>query len=257
MQVAPILAPGVPPDYYRRIYEAEERHFWYVGMRSISAALVGPVLTRPGQRVLDAGCGTGGFLRWVLDRGSFASAAGVDVSSAAIEYARHRVPEADLHCSSLSSLPFADESFELVVCNDVLQHVAEEQVDASLRELGRVLVPGAMLLLRTNGARRLWRDRADWRAYDRATLAGQLRRAGLFCRRLTHANMVLSAYGEVRGRRPRAPSPDHDGIPHRSPGRLVNAIGAALLTAEARWLARPGATLPFGHTLFAIAEAPA
>ena len=73
------LAPGVPQDYYRRIREAEDAHWWFRGMRQISAALLGERL-RTGGRVLDAGCGTGGYLRWLLDEGSFSGAAGVDVA---------------------------------------------------------------------------------------------------------------------------------------------------------------------------------
>ncbi len=253
MTTAGTLAPGVPPDYYRRIFDAEERHWWYRGMRSISGALLGGRLMRPDARILDAGCGTGGFLRWALDAGSFERSAGVDVGSAAIELARERVPEGDFHVAPLRELPFADASFDLVVSNDVLQHIHEEDVDASLAHLRRVLAPGGALLLRTNGARRLRRERDDWRAYDRAALVAQLERAGFTCERLTYANTLLSLWAVATGRTPHAPTEEHHGIPLDEPPRVRSAIGLRLLQAEARFLARPGRSLPFGHTLFALA----
>src|SRR5262249_10214935 len=64
------LAPGVPSDYYDRIAEVERDHWWYRGTREIAGALLGRRLVS-GGRLLDAGCGTGGFLRWALDEGSF------------------------------------------------------------------------------------------------------------------------------------------------------------------------------------------
>ena len=253
MTKAPALAPGIPPDYYQRILGNEERHWWYRGMFAITAALLGERLTRDGQRLLDAGCGTGGFLRWALTSGSFASAAGVDIGSAAIELAVESLPGVDLRAAPLRTLPFDDDSFDLVVSNDVLQHVPEGDVDASLSELRRVLAPYGTVLLRTNGSRRLRREREDWRAYDRSSLEGALERAGFTVERVTYANMVLSVYGALRGRSPHAPSEQRDGIP-REPSRTVSALGGGLLAAEARWLARPGRSLPYGHTLFAVAS---
>ena len=253
MTKAPALAPGIPSDYYQRILGNEEGHWWYRGMFSITAALLGERLTRDGGRLLDAGCGTGGFLRWALQEGSFASAAGVDIGSAAIELARESLPGVDLRAAPLRALPFEDDSFDLVVSNDVLQHVPEADVDASLSELRRVLAPGGTVLLRTNGSRRLRRERDDWRAYDRSTLRGALEGAGLAVERLTYANLALSLYGALRRRSPHAPSERHDGIP-REPSRTVSILGRSLLAAEARWLARPGRALPYGHTLFAVAS---
>lgn len=254
MTTAPASAPGIPADYYRQIFEVEERHWWYRGMRTISAALLGPRLARPGQRLLDAGCGTGGFLDWALARSEFVSAAGVDIGSAAIVLARERLPDVDLRAAPLRALPFADASFDLVVSNDVLQHVQEDEVGESLSELRRVLAPEGTLLLRTNGARRLRRERDDWRAYDRGTLAAALETAGFRCERVTYANALLSLYSALRGRLPHAPSEAHDGIPRRQPSRVASAIGRRVLAAEARWLATPGRTLPYGHTIFAVAS---
>jgi SAM-dependent methyltransferase len=247
------LAPGVPQDYYRRIREAEDGHWWFQGMRAISATLLGERL-RDGGRVLDAGCGTGGYLRWLLEEGSFAEAAGIDLASSAIDYARTRVPEADLRVAPLSQLPFPDESFDLVVTNDVLQHVDEAELDKSLAELRRVLRPDGTLLVRTNGSSSLRRERSDWRAYDSGTLRAQLERTGLTVEHVTHANCLPSLWGRLRGRVPHAPTAERDGIPCASEPWLRSVVGTALLQGEAVLLRSRTARIPYGHTLFALAK---
>jgi len=246
------LMPGVPADYYRRILAAEQAHYWYRGMEEIAVALLGECM-HANLRVLDAGCGAGGFLRFLLDEGRFALAAGVDLATTAIELARERVPEADLRAAPLSELPFADGSFDLVVSNDVLQHIEESELNASLVEIRRVLTSGGRFLVRTNGSRRLRRERSDWRAYDRETVGAELAAAGFEIERLTHANVVQSLVAAALGRSPHAPTDERDGVPAVEQGALRKALGLRLLEAEARWLRLPGRTLPFGHTLFALA----
>ena len=248
------LAPGVPPDYYDQIYAVERDHWWYRGMREIGRALLGQRLEDPNQRLLDAGCGTGGFLRWALDVGQFRAASGVDVSSAAIELARLRVPDATLDVAPLWELPYADDSFELAVMNDVLQHLPEEHVGQSLRELHRVLATGGALLVRTNGSRRVRRERDDWRAYDAQTLRRELEDSGCRIERLTYANTAPSLWASLRRRVPHAPTEERHGIAEEA-GELQSAIGFRLLKAEARFLQAPERRLPFGHTLFALAIA--
>src|SRR5438034_4844364 len=125
---------GVPSDYYARMHAVEERHWWHRGMREVELALLRPRL-RPDARLLDAGCGTGGFLRFLLDREAIGSATGIDLSPEPIELARQRVPEAELAVGSVTELPFEDETFDAAVLNDVLQHVPEEDVGRTLGEL--------------------------------------------------------------------------------------------------------------------------
>jgi ubiquinone/menaquinone biosynthesis C-methylase UbiE len=244
---------GLPSDYYHRIHEVEQRHWWHRGMREISAALLGPRLSRTGQRLLDAGCGTGGFLRWAQDTGAFGHLSGVDIAPGAIELARERVPGAALSVTSLADLPYGDSSFDVVVVNDVLQHVAEAELEQSLGEVRRVLRPDGVLLLRTNGARHARRERDDWRIYDRAALAAILEAAGLRCERLTYANVALSLLAAARGTSPRAPTDTSHGIPAPA-SPLQNALGYRALRAEARYLAGGSRALPYGHTLLALAS---
>ncbi len=240
--------PNVPGDYYRRLRDAEEHHWWSDGMRAITASLLDGRLHGV---LLDAGCGAGGFLAWVREQGTFARLCGVDVSSEAVELARQAVPDAEIDVAPVHELPFADDSFDVVVLADVLQHVAERDVDSSLRELRRVLRPDGVLLVRTNGSRTGRRVRDDWRLYDARSLTDTLTRAGLRVDRLTHANMVLSALG----REPAPPTESSCGIPAPA-GRLRAAVGTGLLQAEARYLRVPGRSLPRGHTLFAVASRP-
>ncbi len=243
---------GIPEDYYARIAAVECAHWWHRGMREIAAALLGRRLDAPGLRVCDAGCGTGGVLRWVLERNPGARPAGVDISSEAVALARVRVPEADLRVAPLSELPFEEATFDVVATNDVVQHVPERHLEASARELRRLLAPGGALLVRTNGGRRLKRAREDWRRYDSGSLRGWLEEAGLYVERVTHANLAGSAWAALRGAEPRAPTEERHGIPAAAGSRERDPRFLAL-RAEAAWLAAPGRSLPYGHTLFALA----
>lgn len=102
---------------------------------------------RPGQHVLDIGCGAGAFLRLVADRG--ARPYGLDASEALIELARERLPEADIRVGEMEALPYKDDAFDLVTgfnsfffANDIV---------AAVREAGRVAKPGAPLVIQVWG----------------------------------------------------------------------------------------------------------
>lgn len=104
-----------------------------------------------GRDVLDLGCNDGyGTLR-VARRAR--STVGVDVSPDAIAVARGRAAAAQARFELVdgSALPFPDESFDLVITFQVLEHVAD--AGAFLREARRVLRRGGTLLLTTPNAR--------------------------------------------------------------------------------------------------------
>lgn len=102
----------------------------------------------PGFRTcLDVGCGFGRALP-VL-RQAAEQVTGVDVAPAMVERARAldytHVVLGDGH-----DLPFAAESFDLVVCLGVLEHIPTERLPLVVAELARVLRPGGVLVLETN-----------------------------------------------------------------------------------------------------------
>ena len=88
----------------------------------------------PGS-VLDAGCGEGEALARLEDILP-ARVAGVDIDSASVRTAARRVPSAETSQGSVYELDFPDDSFDLVLCLEVLEHL-ERPADA-LGELARV-----------------------------------------------------------------------------------------------------------------------
>jgi 2-polyprenyl-3-methyl-5-hydroxy-6-metoxy-1,4-benzoquinol methylase len=103
---------------------------------------------RPPVRVLDAGCGDGinlSFLdRLAESRRWSTKLIGADYSTLRITRARNQ-HASGLVQTSLTALGFDDSSFDVVLCNQVLEHVPD--CPTALRELRRVLRPGGLLLV--------------------------------------------------------------------------------------------------------------
>jgi SAM-dependent methyltransferase len=115
-------------------------------MAPAEAALLERVAPRPGERILEIGCGEGANLHHLRGRGAIRF--GVDFSRAKTAFAR-QATAAHTVTADASRLPFADASFDAVLIRDVLHHVADPQ--AVLDEARRVLRPtGRLTLLEPN-----------------------------------------------------------------------------------------------------------
>lgn len=90
-------------------------------------------------RLLDLGSGTKPFEN--VYGGYFSFAVGLDMPSSV-----HGLSATDVMGSAMS-LPFADESFDVVICTEVLEHLTDPWV--AMRESARVLKPGGRLFLTT------------------------------------------------------------------------------------------------------------
>ncbi|MBM6952609.1 class I SAM-dependent methyltransferase [Enorma phocaeensis] len=102
-----------------------------------------------GQRaphILDVGCGTGALACRLLDAVPGCRLTGIDLSSAMVARARGRLAgRADVLEGDAERLPFHDESFDLVVCNDSFHHYPDPKRAAF--QMWRVLRRGGMLVV--------------------------------------------------------------------------------------------------------------
>src|SRR4051794_13125003 len=95
---------------------------------------------KPGERVLDLGCGAGRFLAALGE-----NAVGVEIAEEAAARARANVPGADVRLIEDGTIPLAHGSVDLVWCSEVLEHIPD--VGAALNEIRRVLKPGGRALI--------------------------------------------------------------------------------------------------------------
>lgn len=115
-------------------------------MKTVEFAQLG---LRPGDRVLDLGCGQGRHVISVYAEAEVQSV-GVDLGFADLSITAEKAepfldpanPRKQLHlaCANALTLPFADATFDAVICSEVLEHIPD--YGGALREIERVLKPG-------------------------------------------------------------------------------------------------------------------
>ena len=119
--------------------------WWYQSLHRLVAHAIARFAPGKSGPVLDAGCGTGGFIRFCQSHSPAISLYGIDASAQACQLAYdrncHRVSRA-----SVNELPFRAASFGVVVSADVLYH---QQVDPekAMREFHRCLRPGGTVVI--------------------------------------------------------------------------------------------------------------
>ena len=122
---------------------------------------------KPGYRILDMGCGSGRHTAAAY-RFKNVVAVGADINHAELIEAKERLIFHDqlgengggiwgLTMADAGALPFADHFFDLVICCEVLEHIAEDE--SAARELIRVLKPGHNLVV---SVPRFWPERICW-----------------------------------------------------------------------------------------------
>ncbi len=129
-----------------------------------------------GKRILDAGCGKGRYASILKRLYPSADITAMDISA---EMLRHVEPSIRTVQHGILDMPFADGSFDAVICIEALEHVV--QIREAVQELARVLAPGGILVIIDKNRERLGAlAMPSWEQwFDRGELLGLLGDNGL------------------------------------------------------------------------------
>ena len=236
-------------------YQLEERFWWFRGMRRVAWSWLGKLGP---TRILDAGCGTGFHLHWLADRWPRARVQGMDLSETALRFAGSRgaVP---LVRASVTGLPFAPGSFDLVTSFDVISQVPTEAVPKALSEFWYVLRPGGHLFVRVPAVPWLCSSHDEelqtHTRFSLAQLTGMMQLAGFDVLHRSYVNCLL--FPIVAARRLLKRVGLFSGSDVRPLPPILAFLDSWLLAAlklEAALLAGEGARLPYGLSIHMLAQ---
>jgi len=238
------------PAEYEIMFRVEETHWWYRALhRLIFDTLESEVPNWRQKEILDVGCGTGSILKQL---GNPAKNLGVDLAPEAVSFCHQRGLD-NVHQADICALPFANGSFDIVICSSVLYHRWVKDVAGAVREMHRVLRPEGLLLLNVPAFRFLHsgHDEAVMtaRRFKKKEIRRLLLENGFAIHRLTYWTTLLFPLAVIaRTLGGSATGRDFDSTPdsltHRLFSQIMNLELGLLRSMD----------FPFGVALLAVAR---
>jgi len=243
-------------DEYEIMFNMEDNYWWYVGLRKLVLSFIikfSRKYKNEDLRILDAGCGTGK----VLEDCKIYQAYGLEISEEAIKFCKRRSLNNVIR-ASICDIPFANQSFNIVISLDVLYHSDIKNDIKVLEELCRVVDKRGMLLLNLPAYDFLQseHDRAihTRHRYTRKELKKKVEGAGFKIEKITYRNVILFPLiliirlGErVLSKKRKEAKSDLRPLPD-----LINKFLTGILFLENRLISV--LNYPFGLSLFCIAK---
>ena len=179
------------------VYEAEamveESHWWFVGRRKLFSRIIAKLGVGANEPVLDVGTSTGTNLRLLRELG-FSDVTGLDMSEEAVRFCSAK-GLGSVRLGDITKMPFADETFSLVLATDIIEHVDDDR--AAISEIRRVLKPNGAALISVPAFPSLWgfQDEVSHhkRRYRMKPLREKLGQGGLRVLDAFHFNYLLFA----------------------------------------------------------------
>lgn len=245
-------------DEYVKLADVEDQ-LWY--FRSLHAHVRRELRRRVQPdatlSLLDAGCGTGGLIKRMRGESARWTWSGIDFMPLACELARWRCPGCDIREASVTQLPFADASFDVVASVDVICQVPyPDDSDTALNEFYRVLKPGGLLIVNVPAYRWLWSYHdvschTRYR-YSAKELRAQLERGQFNVERISHWNALPLPI--LVAKRKLFVSPPGSSDVRPLPAPLEFALRGAM-AVEHGWM-KTGANWAWGSSLLGVARKP-
>ena len=232
--------------------ELEGRHWWFQARRSIVGSVLQNIRAgRPGLRILEAGCGTGGNLRML---NKFGKVSAFDPDMTALRMARAKAG-CQLKDGALpDNIPFQRRSFDIAVALDVIEQVEDDA--ASLEQLRQHLKPDGKLLITVPALPWMWSTHDEqhhhFRRYTEESLRKTLLDAGFQPEKIGYFNTLLfPVIAAMRGlKNAGLPLPAND---DRLPRASMNTLLRNIFALERHLIHR--IRLPIGVSLMAVCNA--
>jgi SAM-dependent methyltransferase len=140
-----------------------------------------------GRRVLDAGCGMGWYTNFLSERNPDGEVYGIDIAEKAINKGLE-LGNDHILIGDISDLPFPDETFDYIACEEVIHHTPEPE--QTLRHLVTKLKPGGTYTMYIYKEKPLLREMADTTIRDRTTEM-TIEECMEFSRKMTELGKIL------------------------------------------------------------------
>ncbi len=240
---------------YRTMYNVEDNYWWYAGLRELVCSSIDKFSQKKAcLRILDAGCGTGGMMA----RCKAYKICGIDISEEAINFCKLRKLDGKVIRSTVSEMPFGDNSFDIVISLDVLYHLQVENDLKALGELHRILDKDGILLLNLPAMPYLESEHGKAIHTRHRYTCGELREkvqmSGFKIVKITYRNTILFPLTfvmrfarKVLAKKEGSPKSDLRPLPD-----LINRFLSRVLFFENRLIFL--LNYPFGSSVFCVAK---
>ncbi|NEQ67212.1 MAG: class I SAM-dependent methyltransferase [Symploca sp. SIO2D2] len=236
-------------EIYENLKEVETRHWWFRGRRKVILDRIRSLSPKPKMRILEAGCGTGGNFKLLS---TFGSVKAFEIDDDSVAYAQS-LELADVERGYLPEAnPFEDDSFDLIVAFDVLEHIEPHR--EAVEDLLKCIGPNGKFLITVPALPALWsyhdEQHQHFRRYTKKTLRQTLEENGWEVQKISYYNFFLFPLAYVaRKLNPKGSSEKAD---LKVPMGLVNFIFTKILHLESFLI--KFMSLPIGLSLVCIAQ---
>jgi len=139
------------PNYYKDYFRLEKNNWLFRVRRNLIYSIFEEYNINSGVRILDYGCGSGVIVGQLQARSY--NVCGTDISRKAIEYGTSQGIK-NLYSTNGIEVDFPDESFDLILAMDVVEHINED--DLVMHELERLLRPNGRLIITVPAYQWMW-----------------------------------------------------------------------------------------------------